>query len=184
MPSLLGLEIPKVLLRPRASAGTSGGTSGSAGPGQPSTGGTSGGSSGGTSGGSSGGKAFSCSYALVVFTYQGKTYIMKVGQDLSCIGTDQTSSDATFSYTCNGTTYSNPSFTVLADGAPIAPYPGPTACNSLFTITASSATAAPGVTILWGTVHNGSFPNHFGDLCPPAGGASSISFPAICNPNH
>jgi hypothetical protein len=161
---------------PPSSGGTpppSSGTPPSSGGTPPPTGGTP-----PSSGGSSG---FGCSYAMIVFSYGGKTYVMKIGQDLTCTGDATTSKDANFSTTCNGQTYDNSaSFTVERGGAPVAPYPGPPACSSLFTITKQGATAAAGVTILFGVAHNGSFPNHFATLCPPAGGASSIAFPPIC----
>lgn len=137
---------------------------------------------GGESGGGSNGPEFSCSYAMVVFSFEGKTFVMKIGNNTnSCTGAINTSSDATFSYECNGRTYDNNGAIFHDNGAVSIPYSGPPDCNALFQITANSITAAPGVKIIFGVAHNGSFPNHFAELCPAAGGVSAITFPSVCS---
>jgi len=126
--------------------------------------------------------AFSCSYAMIVFSYGGEIYVIKIGQDLACTGVNETSKDAVFTTTCDGASYDNSGFIMNRDGSPITGYPGPPPCSELFTITSHSATAVAGVTILFAVAHNGSFPNHFAEICPPAGGSSSVEFPPICTP--
>jgi hypothetical protein len=174
----------------RSGGGTSGSTGGSSGStggsgGTTGTGGSSGGSGGtggsggdtsgtGGTGGSGGVPGFSCSYAMVVFYYNGQgPYIIKIGTG-GCTDENMTSSDANFSYTCNGVTYdNNNSFVVSANGTVIQPWTGSPSCSSMFNITNTSVTAVdPAVTIVFGVAHRGSFPNHFAEYC----GGSPINY--------
>jgi hypothetical protein len=161
-----------------------GGTTGGGGSGGSTSGGGSGGStSGGGSGGSTSGggsKVFTCSYAMIVFIYGGKTYVIKIDQGSStCIGSDATSKDDNFSSSCNGKSYDNNNFTLNQNGAPVTAYSGTPDCNALFSISGNQVKVAAGVTVLFAVAHNGSFPNHFAELCPAAG-TSELTFPAIC----
>ena len=151
------------------SGGTTGtgGSSGSTGGSGGSTGG-SGGTTGGTggTGGSGGVPGFSCSYAMVVFYYNGQgPYVIKVGPG-GCTDENMTSSDANFSSSCGGVQYDNNGFVMNANGTVIQPWTGSPACSSLFNITNTSVTAVdPAVTIVFGVAHRGSFPNHFEEEC-------------------
>lgn len=132
-------------------------------------------------GGDTTGVPFTCSYAMVVFIYGGQTYVMKIPQGwTTCTFTNQTSSDANFSYTCNGTEYSNPGFVFSADGSPVPTYTGQLACSDLFTVAGREVWAKAGVTIIYAAAHNGSFDNHFASLCPPASGVTYMAFPIEC----
>jgi hypothetical protein len=139
--------------------------------------------SGDSGGGTTGVPPFPCSYAMVVFIYGGQTYVMKIPQGwTTCTFTNITSSDANFSYTCNGTEYSNPGFVFSADGSPVPTYTGQLACSDLFTVAGVEVWAKAGVTIIYAAAHNGSFENHFVSQCPPPGGVTYMSFPIECNP--
>jgi hypothetical protein len=161
-----------------SSGDTNGGSGGILGAGG-AVGSTGGESSGDTGGGS--GAAFPCSYAMVVFTYGGEIYVMKVPQGwTTCTFTNNTSSDRNFTYDCNGDTYSNPDFIFSKNGSPVPTYTGSLPCSDLFTVSGREVWAKAGVTILYAVAHNGSFPNHFATLCPSASGVTYMSFPIEC----
>ena len=151
--------------------GSSGGTGGSGG--DTGTGGSSGSGGAGGSGGSSGIPGFSCSYAMVVFYYNGQgPYVIKVGPG-GCTDESQTSSDATFSSTCGGVQYDNNGFVMNANGAAITPWTGSPACSTIFNITNTTITAVdPAVQIIFAVAHRGVFPNHFAEYC----GGSPITY--------
>jgi hypothetical protein len=177
-------------------SGSGGGASGSGGSGGPivgaggavgsggsSSGGTSGGgTSGGTTGGSSGALPFTCSYAMVVFSYGGKLYVMKVPQGwTTCTFTNRTSSDRNFTYECNGNTYSNdPDYVFSMNGSPVPTYTGPLPCSAFFKVSGREVWAKAGVTIIYAVAHNGSFPNHFATQCPSPNGVTYMAFPISC----
>jgi hypothetical protein len=159
--------------------GSSGGTGGSGG--DTGTGGAnggtggSGGTAGGTggSGGSTGIPGFSCSYAMVVFYYNGQgPYVIKVGPG-GCTDENNTSADATFSSTCGGVQYDNNGFVMNSNGAAITPWTGSPACSAIFNITSTTITAVdPAATIVFAVAHRGNFPNHFAEYC----GGSPITY--------
>jgi hypothetical protein len=153
-------------------SGGSGGTSGSGGSGG--SGGTSGSGGSGGSGGTSGIPGFGCSYAIIVFYYNGQgPYAIKVGPG-GCTDDNMTSKDATFSSTCNGVQYDNNGSVMNFNGAPISPWTGAPACSTAFNITNTQVTAVdPAVRIVFAVAHRGSFPNHFAEYC---GVGSSISY--------
>ncbi|MCC6750240.1 MAG: hypothetical protein IT371_21415 [Deltaproteobacteria bacterium] len=127
-------------------------------------------------------KAFLCSYGMIVFTWGGQTWVVKVPQGATtCTITNKTSSDATFNYSCNGATYTNaPDYIMSRNGTDLVPFGGSVPCSALFNVNGRYVTAGPGVNILYAVAHNGSFPNHFADLCPAPGGTNSLTFPAEC----
>lgn len=124
---------------------------------------------------------FLCSYGMVVFTYQGETWVVRVDKGAStCTETNQTSSDSNFSYECNGSTYDNEGFVFNRDADPVPAYSGD--CSQLFEISNRRVRAtAAGVNIIYGVTHDGSLPNHFGTLCPPPEGTTELVFPDSCN---
>lgn len=133
-------------------------------------------------GGGASADAFRCSYAMVVFTYGGATYVVKIPKGwTTCTFTNQTSSDAQFEYQCNGHSYSNPGFVFSRDGVAMTPFDGSLTCEQLLSVSGREVTALPGVTILYAAAHNGSFENHFQSLCPPPGGTDQLSFPDSCS---
>lgn len=133
-------------------------------------------------GDSSSADGFPCSYAMVVFTYGGSTYVVKIPKGwTSCTFTNQTSSDAQFEYACNGYTYSNPDFVFSRDGSPVAPFDGSATCEQLLSVAGGEITAMPGVTILYVAVHNGSFEGHFQSLCPPPSGTDRVTMNDSCS---
>jgi hypothetical protein len=117
----------------------------------------------------------SCSYALIVFTFGGNTYVMKIQSgSASCAGDDSTSSDSEMSsFPCGGHTYDIPvTHIVRQDGSAITPYPGGSAaCDALFTVSGSTITRDnAGVTILFAVSHHG----------PPGGGYLGSKFYPAC----
>jgi len=123
-----------------------------------------------------------CSYAMVVFTIAGNAtiYVAKVGESgQSCAGTGTTSSDATFSTSCNGHTFDTTTVThqVSRDGTLVTPYTT-SPCPGLFTVGNNAIEAAGNVTILFSVGHAGSCPGKFCIDCPSSPGpGSTVHFP-------
>jgi len=147
------------------------------------TSGTAGSWSDGTGGSSSGGTAtgepFPCSYGLVVYTYGGSIYAVKVSEDsTACTFTNKTSGDRSFTYSCNGNTYDNPDYVLNMNGSAVPTYTGPQPCSAFFTVAGPDVSAKAGVTIIFAVAKSGSFATHFAAFCPPASGVTQVAFPA------
>ena len=95
---------------------------------------------------------------MVVFTIAGNAtiYVAKVGESgQSCAGTGTTSSDATFSTSCNGHTYDTTTVNHGSrDGVLVTPYTT-SPCPGLFTVGNNAIQAAGNVTILFSVGHAG-----------------------------
>jgi hypothetical protein len=119
---------------------------------------------------------------MIVFTYGGQTYVVKIDKGATtCIATGFTSKDATFNFTCNGSAYDSATFVVQRDGTPVLPYHGASPCSALFTASGHQVQAAAGVTIIFAAVHDGSFADHFEEICPPPGGTTSFTASSTCS---
>ncbi len=130
----------------------------------------------------SGGLPTTCSYALVVFNYNGSgPYIMKIAQgSASCTYTNSTSNDSSFnSYSCNGHTYQGGSAygaVIQQDGVTVPTLSSPT-CDSLFTVQGSTIVRDTSlVTLLFAVSHHGGSGgwqgSKFFPACPGAGATS------------
>jgi hypothetical protein len=138
----------------------------------------------------SGGLPTTCSYALIVFTYNNAgPYIMKIEQgSASCSFSNTTSNDGTFTgYPCGTSTYSGgagPPYnqSIFNQDGQIPGYPGPQTCDSLFTISDTTITRKdPAVSIIFAVSHHGppggSYQNSkYWPVCPNAGtGATTVT---------
>ncbi|MET0728075.1 MAG: twin-arginine translocation signal domain-containing protein [Acidimicrobiales bacterium] len=123
----------------------------------------------------------SCSYGLIVFTYQGNTYVMKIESGSStCSGSNTTSADDSFSeFQCGAFYYRGGELygqtlqrgATANAGTAITPYPGDP-CPSLFTINGSTvSTNNAGVSIVFAVSHHG----------PAAGWQGSKFYPVCVN---
>jgi hypothetical protein len=140
----------------------------------------------------SGGLPTTCSYALIVFSFGGGTYIMRIAQgSASCSFDNSTSSDddmtrggtgcATVTgpdFPCGGHAYTGGNChntTIWQDGSPVSTaVPSGTSCDSLFTIQNCVVTVKNSSTtqILFAVSHHG-----------PASGWNGSKFYPICPPS-
>jgi hypothetical protein len=122
----------------------------------------------------------SCSYALVVFTFQGHTYVMKIESGLAtCAGDDTTSNDTSFTQVCGANTFSSVngmggSSGLLENGSPISTaLPNP--CNDMFLVSGDTVSVKPfyqgSVLIIFGVSHTS---NQFFPQCVNNG--NSVTF--------
>jgi len=127
----------------------------------------------------SGGLPTSCSYALIVFTYNSNTYVMKIQSgSASCAGDDTTSNDTSFSTTCGSNTFSSTSGPgggtgLLENGQPInTTLPAP--CDSIFLIQGDVVSVrsafSSSVVIIFGVSHTAH------DFFPQCANGTSITF--------
>jgi len=59
-------------------------------------------------------------------------------------------------------------------------YAGPLPCSAFFTVSGREVWAKAGVNFIYAVAHNGSFPNHFATLCPPASDVGYMGLPISC----
>jgi hypothetical protein len=106
-----------------------------------------------------------CSWGLVVFTYQGVDYVVKIDEgDASCYSSNVGNPDGDFdSFVCGGFTYrivntgSQPPLERSGDGVTYSVIPAYTGtCSDLFDVSGSTFTALdPTVQIRFGVTHHG-----------------------------
>jgi hypothetical protein len=121
--------------------------------------------------------AFPCSYASIVYTV-GATgpFVVKIDKDTTtCILTNATSGDNTFTQVCGADTYTNTlsGNAMCKNGAAV-----PAGATCPFTVSGGNVTANAGVTIQFVAIHDGSIPgNKFEEICGPI---TSFNAPASC----
>jgi hypothetical protein len=124
-----------------------------------------------------------CSYALVVFLYNGAgPYIMRIQQgSASCTFSNSTSSDSSFnSFPCNGHTYQGGAAdgaVIQQDGTTVPTLSSPPTCDSLFTVQGSTIVRdSSQITLLFAVSHHGGSGgwqgSKFFPVCPSTSAAS------------
>ena len=133
-----------------------------------------------------GGLPTGCSYALIVFTYKGGTYIMKIEKgSSSCAFENSTSDDSDMgsAFPCGGHEYTggkNHGKQIWQDGAAVsAAVPGSLTCSDLFTVSDNVVTTnSVAVNIIFGVSHHGSTggwnDSHFFPICPDYSGTITL----------